>query len=176
MANEINNTIDMEDLIKLLSRLEVDYVNILGSYYDMFYSDEAKLVHIEYIDASGTLQSSDVPNRTMVLENMLSGNGSPEGSVIGHMCATYPDLTNGDLYVKMTTSELNYGWKKVVTVDYLDSWVIRKPGNPNGYQVAVLGTLYINTNDGSGWVKLTNAGNTGWVQVFGTGLDFANIS
>ena len=163
--------VDIEEIAQLLSRLEVNFSNILGNYFDIFYSDVAQDVTLEYYDEEGILQTIQVPNRAKYFTNIQSGNGSPEGNKTGNIGATYQDLENGKFYIKRTSFEDTEGWKELATVDDMNDLIIKASGIPEGYNTAPMGTIYVNLLDGSVWVKQTASGNTGWVKIFSD--DFA---
>ena len=163
--------VDIEEIAVLLSRLEVNFSNILSSYFDIFYNNVPQDVTLEYFPKEGgDLQTIQVPNRAKYFLNIKSGDGSPEGHVNGNVGAIYQDLTNGDFYIKYTPMERQDGWKKLATIDNLEGLIVKENGIPEGYNTAPKGTLYIDLTTGSLWIKQTSAGNTGWVEVFRTDL------
>lgn len=158
---DIINVPTYEQIETILSRLATNYSNIASVFYDVFYNTEAMDVTFKMFDESGVLQTYTIPNRAKDMQNMRSGEGSPEGVLTATMGVLYQDLYNGNLYIKETPSG-NEGWSQIATEDYLNELFLRGMGSPEGVVSAPKGVLYIDVNSASLYIKTTITGTFGW--------------
>jgi len=107
--------IDLTDFSNRLSQLLVNASSISSTYRDMFYSDVAQDITIQYYDVDGILQTTTVPNNAKNRQqNISSGAGSPEGSQVGTVGSFYVNTLNLDLFYKGSGVD-NTGWIKTLT-------------------------------------------------------------
>lgn len=90
--------------------------------------------------------------------DFYSGTGAPTFSP--HSGDFYLDISSGDIY-KFDGSS----WSVISTITGGggSSEVFTGSGSPEGVQVAVVKSLYIDPTAHQIWVKETGSGNTGWV-------------
>lgn len=162
-----------EKILKVLTKLATTYTNMASVFYDVFYNTEPKDVTFEMFNKEGELVEVTIPNRAKDLENLLSGEGSPEGSLEASVGVLYQDLLNGDLYIKETESG-NEGWNQFTTKAFLESVFIQGNGTPEGVVSAPKGLLYIDINDASLYIHTEENGNTGWELISATSGSFAD--
>lgn len=158
---DIINVPTYEQIETILSRLATNYSNMASVFYDVFYNTEAMDVTFKMFDESGVLQTYTIPNRAKDMQNVRSGEGSPEGILTATMGVLYQDLQNGTLYIKETPSG-NDGWSQIATEDYLNELFLRGMGSPEGVVSAPKGVLYIDVNSASLYIKTTITGTSGW--------------
>ena len=174
MADNIITVESYEQIATMLTKLATNYSNLASIFYDVFYNPSPAEVTFQMYDEQGVLQTYTIPNRAKDLENLLSGEGSPEGSVEGTLGVLYQDLSNGDVYIK-ETSEGSEGWSQLTTEVFLKSIFIQGNGSPEGNVSASKGVLYIDTNNASLYIKTTITGTTGWQMISATLGAFADI-
>lgn len=153
-----------EQIEVLLSKLATNYSNLASVFYDVFYNTTPMDVTFQMYNKEGVLQTYTIPNRAQDMKNMLSGNGTPEGSIEAAAGVTYQDLQNGDLYVKKT-ADGNEGWEEVATDDYLGTFLKQGNGSPEGNVVASRGVLYVDLINSTLYIKSTPTGSTGWTLI-----------
>lgn len=162
-----------EQIEVLLSKLATNYSNLASVFYDVFYNTTPMDVTLQMYDTAGVLQTYTIPNRAKDMKNMLSGNGNPEGSVEAGLGVIYQDLTNGNLYIKGTSSG-DEGWEELATEDYVGTFLRQGNGSPEGNYEATKGVLYIDLVNSVLYIKSTETGDTGWVLISASTSVLAN--
>lgn len=175
MADEIITVPTYEQIIKLLSRLATNYSNMASVFYDVFYSTKPDDVTFQMFNKEGELIDVTIPNRAKDLENLLSGEGDPEGAIEASVGVLYQDLLSGNLFIKETDSG-NEGWNQFATKTFLENLFIQGNGTPEGVVSAQKGILYIDTNNASLYIHTEDNGNTGWEMISATSGNFADIN
>lgn len=150
-----------EQIATILSKLATNYSNLASVFYNVFYSDIPADVTFKMYDESGVLQTYTIPNRAKDMQYILNGTGSPEGQVEASAGSLYQDLLDGEVFIK-ETQEGTEGWDKLVTSNYLSTYIIKGLGNPNGAVVAARGALYIDEPSAALYIKSSSTGNLGW--------------
>lgn len=150
-----------EQIAVLLSRLATNYSAIASIFEKVFYDTTPQDVTFQMFNEQGEIQTYTIPNRAKDRALILNGSGVPEGFVEGSVGVIYQDTDDGDLYIKETPSG-NEGWSLIVDKSYLDNFIIRGSGVPEGNVVAARGTLYLDTEASSLYIKTTMTGNDGW--------------
>ena len=150
-----------EQIAVLLSRLATDYSAIASIFEKVFYDTTPQDVTFKMFDESGNLVEYTIPNRAKDRALILNGSGVPEGNVEASVGAIYQDTNDGNMYIK-ETPDGNEGWSLIVDKSYLDNFIVRGSGVPEGNVVASRGTLYLDTEASSLYIKTTMTGNTGW--------------
>jgi hypothetical protein len=153
-----------EQIEVLLSKLATNYSNLASVFYDIFYNTTPMDVTFQMYNKEGVLQTYTIPNRAQDMKSMLSGNGTPEGSIEAAAGVTYQDLQNGDLYVKKT-ADGNEGWEQVATDDYLGTFLRQGNGSPEGNIIASRGVLYVDLINSTLYIKSTPTGSIGWTLI-----------
>ena len=138
-----------------LGILATNYSYMASVFYDVFYNPVPQYVEIKIYNDAGELVEYTIPNRAKDLENLLSGQGKPEGVVEASKGVLYQDLKNGDLYIK-ETPDGSEGWSEFATRNFLENIFIQGNGDPNGVVVAAKGILYIDVNYASLYIKTTD--------------------
>ena len=174
MADEIITVPTYEQIIKLLSRLATNYSNMASVFYKVFYDTVPQDVTFQMFNKEGELIDVTIPNRAKDLENLLSGEGDPEGAIEASVGVLYQDLLSGNLFIKETDSG-NEGWNQFATKTFLENLFIQGNGTPEGVVSAQKGILYIDTNNASLYIHTEDNGNTGWEMISATSGNFANI-
>lgn len=163
-----------EQIETILSKLATNYSNLAHVFYDVFYNTEPMDVTFQMFDEQGELKTYTIPNRAKDMQNIINGEGSPEGNVSGSMGVLYQDLANADLYIK-ETPDGNEGWIQFATENYLNDIFLRGSGSPEGAVVATRGVLYIDTNGANLYIKSTITGSTGWI-LLAMDVDASNLA
>lgn len=163
-----------EQIETILSKLATNYANLASVFYDVFYNEEPQDVSFQMFNESGELETYTIPNRAKDMQNIMNGEGNPEGSVSASMGVIYQDLENAKLFIKETPVG-NEGWSQVATQDYLNTIFLRGLGSPEGVVVASKGVLYVDANDASLYIKSTITGNTGWI-LLAIDVDVTNLA
>lgn len=163
-----------EQIETILSKLATNYSNLAILFYDIFYNTTPMDVTLQMYNESGDLQTYIIPNRAKDMRNILSGEGSPQGKVEAGKGVIYQDLTNGDVYVKLTALE-STGWTKFITNSELQNIVIQGIGSPENVKEAPRGTLYIDRTNAGLYIKTTETGTTGWSLISANTANLANI-
>jgi parallel beta-helix repeat protein len=119
-----------------------------------------------YVKESGTGNTGWIALETFS-DIILSGTGTPEGSVTAAVGAIYQRTDGGagtTLYVKESGAG-NTGW---VAMETFSSIILSGTGSPEGSVTAGVGAIYQRTDGGAGttfYVKESGAGNTGWIAI-----------
>lgn len=163
-----------EQIEVILSKLATNYANLASVFYDVFYNEEPQDVTFQMFNESGELETYTIPNRAKDMQNLMNGEGSPEGNISASMGILYQDLANAKLFIKETPTG-NEGWSQIATQEYLNSILLRGLGSPEGAVVAPKGVLYIDVNDASLYIKSTITGNTGWI-LLAIDVDVSNLA
>ena len=174
MADNIITVPTYEQIATILNKLALNYSYMASVFEQVFYDPTPAYVDIKIYDENGELVTYTIPNRAKDLENLLSGEGSPENYVEGGLGTLYQDLKNGDLYIK-ETPEGNEGWNQFATKNFLRNIFIQGNGDPNGVVTAPKGILYIDVNFASLYIKTSPSGNTGWELITATIGQFADV-
>ena len=153
-----------EQIETILSKLATNYSNMAIIFYDIFYNTEPKDVTFQMYDEAGILQTYTIPNRAKDMSNILNGDGSPQGVIGATKGTIYQDLTNGSLYIKLTSSG-NTGWTEFVTNQELHNIIVEGIGSPEEIVMADKGVLYVDKANSGLYIKTTTEGNTGWVLI-----------
>lgn len=157
------NVATYEQILTILTQLATNYTNLFDVYYRMFYSQTPEDLVIQLYDEAGNLNAIEVPNRAKDRLYILNGNGDPNNITSGSKGSIYQDLENGNFYLNLNGTV--DGWTKIVTRTDLDNIIIQGGTNPEGVITATRGTLYSDTQNGVLYIKTTEVGNTGWINV-----------
>ena len=178
-------TPDLNQIAVVMTQLQHNYSQLAQNWFNVFYNPNPMDVNVSFFDELGNLITYTVPNRAKDFRNILNGEGSPEGLVVGMMGYIYQDITNGEAYIKKTASG-NTGWVKFANKEEVDSIVTKGTGSPEGSVVGTVGSLYIDTyipegetTGGKMYLKTTPTGNTGWIEAFSSDTatkDFVNTA
>ena len=153
-----------EQIETMLTKLATNYSNLAILFYDIFYNPTPLEVTFQMYDESGVLQTYTIPNRAKDNNNVLNGDGSPQGSIEAGKGVIYQDLANGDLYIKLTATG-NTGWTKFVTNSVLQDMILEGIGSPENVVMAAKGTLYIDRTNAALYMKTLVEGNIGWALI-----------
>lgn len=164
MADNVITVPTYEQIETILTKLATDYCNLAAVFYDVFYNTTPMDVTFKMYGEDGILQTYTIPNRAKDMAHLLNGEGSPEGNIYGSLGDIYQDLANGVLYIK-ETPDGNEGWSAFATQDYLETFILKGVGSPEGNIVANKGALYVDENSAGLYIKSTVTGNTGWVLI-----------
>ena len=164
------NVATYEQILTILTQLATNYTNLFDVYYRMFYSQTPEDLVIQLYDEAGNLNAIEVPNRAKDRLYILNGNGDPNNITSGNKGSIYQDLTNGDFYLNINGTI--DGWTRIVTRTDLNEIIIQGGTNPEGVITSTRGTLYSDTQNGILYIKTTQGGNTGWINV---SADLENI-
>lgn len=161
---------DLNQIAVVMSRLQHNYSQLAKNWFDIFYNPTPMDVTVTFFDELGQLDTFKLKNRAKDFQNVLSGEGEPEGSVPANVGVVYQDLLNGDVYVKKSGNG-NTGWLMLMPSSELANFLKRGSYNPEGNETGPVGMLFIDTtvnpSTGTGgliYIKTTPTGNTGWVQ------------
>lgn len=161
--------IDLANVVDMLSKLQFCYSSLAKSWYDVFYNSEPKDVQVEFYDTEGEAHTYIVPNRAKDKSYITNGAGSPEGSVPGKIGSLYLNTATGAAYIKSSDDGGTSGWVKLVGTNsednVLDTLISRGSGSPEGVLVGFIGQVYIDTDDGSMYIKRTSTSTSGWYRV-----------
>jgi hypothetical protein len=163
-----------EQIATLLAKLAYNYSSLASVFEKVFYDKIPDDVEISIYNEAGELVTYTIDNIAKVLQNILSGDVTPEGNVEGTKGSLYQDLTNGDLYIKETPSGKE-GWNQITTNTYLRNIFIQGNGDPNGNVVAERGILYIDTSSAVLYIKTAVSGNEGWEQISASIAAYADV-
>lgn len=163
-----------DQIATILSQLATNYSNLYSDYFNLFYSNIPADVSIQYYDDAGTLRTITIPNRAKDREYILNGEGNPEGNISALIGSIYQDLVNGEVYIKQLASGNKEGWIKIVTEASLKESLISGSGDPSNEVVAPKGTLYIDKDNASLYIKSTPTGNIGWKEISADTSTLAN--
>lgn len=153
-----------EQIEAILSKLATNYSNLAILFYDIFYNTTPTDVTFQMYNEEGVLETFVIPNRAKDMANILNGEGSPEGNIEAGKGVLYQDLSNGDLYIKLTATS-NIGWTKFVTNYEMSSTLIEGIESPEGVVFANKGTLYVDKLNASLYIKAEDESNVGWVLI-----------
>ena len=153
-----------EQIETILTQLATNYSNLAILFYDIFYNPTPMEVTFQMYDESGVLQTYVIPNRAKDNNNILNGEGSPQGNIEAGKGVIYQDLANGDLYIKITSLG-STGWTKFITNDVLQELILEGVGSPENVLIASKGTLYIDRTNAALYIKTLSEGNTGWSMI-----------
>ena len=152
-----------EQILTILSQLAENYSNFFDVYYEMFYSTVPSDVVLKVYDENGQQQTITLPNRAKDQAYMLNGEGSPNGVLTAHKGSIYQDLLNGTFYLNIDGSVS--GWTQIISKSELDKIIISGSVHPEGNITASKGTLFTDKQNGVLYIKTTETGNTGWLNV-----------
>lgn len=148
-------------VIALLQMLFTNLNQVDAIYYDLFINPIPMDVTLERYDENGTLKTIIIPNRAKDKLNMLSGVGSPEGSVEGNMGTLYFDTRGRELYYKSTATSL-YGWSKILSaINFREGIDFLKPDGEG------FGLQNLNGTNITGGVVQPSVGGTGSTGITG---------
>lgn len=157
-----------EKIETILSKLATNYSNIALSFYDIFYNTTPMEVTLQMYDEAGVLRTYTIPNRAMDMQNILSGEGSPNGNedyANFSKGSLYQDLQNGELYIKRTPEGVDEGWDPFINQEDLDELISVGVGKPENVVTATRGSLYVDKSNSQLYIKTTDVGNTGWTLI-----------
>jgi hypothetical protein len=174
-----------EQIEVMLTKLATNYSNLAILFYDIFYNTTPMDVTFQMFDESGLLHTYTIPNRAKDMNNILNSDsaevsGSPEGQVEAGRGVIFQDLTNGDLYIKKTSSG-SVGWTKFLTSNELQKLIMTGVVSPEGSIAAAKGTLYVDRTNATLYMKVSASGSEGWEKIsvntegFVTRDDFTNL-
>lgn len=154
--------IELTDVVDALSRLQLNYTSLAEQFYNIFFNPTPMYVTLVFIDENGEEVEVTIPNRAKDQKYVTNGEGSPLGnsSDIGTI---YQDITTGEVYVKY--GDESDEWTLIISKNELDSIIRQIQGSPEGAEVAPIGTLCVDTQNGWMYMKRTSSGNTGWVRI-----------
>ena len=162
-----------EQILTILTQLAQNYTNLFDVYYEMFYDQNPQDVVLKIYDKNGQQQSISLPNRAKDKAYILNGEGNPNSVVTANRGSIYQDLTNGTLYIN--TDGTVEGWVKLVSSADLSQIIMQGYADPEGNVTAGRGVLYTDTRRGMLYIKTTETGNTGWINVSAAFEDLANV-
>lgn len=170
------NAATFEQIEDILSRLATNYSNMADLLFNIFYNQEPGDYQLQMFDKAGVLQTYTIPNRAKDRAHLLNGEGNPEGNVLGNVGDLYQDLQSGELYIKQTPNS-TAGWLRILDKDDLEELIIQGSGSPEEVVSAKKGTLYIDSDSVTIYIKTTTTGTFGWVALGGgTAGGVANTS
>lgn len=170
------NAATFEQIEDILSRLATNYSNMADLFYNVFYNQEPGDYQLQMFDKAGNIQTYTIPNRAKDRAHLLNGEGNPEGNVLGNVGDFYQDLQSGKLYIKQTPNSTS-GWLRILDKDDLEELIIQGSGSPEEVVSAKKGTLYIDSDSATIYIKTTTTGTFGWVAIGGgTAEGVANTS
>lgn len=162
-----------EQIETILTKLATNYSNLAIVFYDIFYNTTPMDVTLQMYDEEGVLQTYTIPNRAKDMSNILNGEGSPEGNIEAGKGIIYQDLSNGKLYIKVTSSG-ETGWTNFVTNSELQDILIEGVGSPEGVVIADKGALYVDRANAALYIKTQDESNTGWLLISANTASLAN--
>lgn len=157
-------TIELADVVESISRLQLNYTSLADQFYNIFFNPEPMNVTIVFKDENGEELEVTIPNRAKDQKFIMNGEGSPIVNNVSAAIGTiYQDTVNGELYIKY--NEGSADWTCIVTANAMKSILRQGKGSPEGAEVASLGVIYVDTQNGYMYMKRTSTGNTGWVRI-----------
>ena len=161
-----------QQILTILTQLATNYTSLFTDYYNMFYNETPMDITLKIYDAEGNLIPDQdgtapivVPNRAKDRTYLLNGTGEPENFVTASRGATYQDLTNGRVYIKLAGDGTANGWSPIITQANVDDYVLQGEGSPEGIVESSRGIVYVDILNALIYIKTTPTGNTGWVGV-----------
>lgn len=130
--------ISLNELIDMLSELFTNLNNLDKTYYDMFYNQTPMDITLERYDENGVLHTYEIPNRAKDRDNIIIGEGNPEGEIPASMGKLYMDTITKYLYYKTEgtiDAPTSTGWITILTSESIGNLYQSKSekGQPNGY-------------------------------------------
>lgn len=156
--------IELTDIVDALSRLQLNYTSLAEQFYNIFFNPTPMNVTLVFIDKDGEEVEITIPNRAKDQKYITNGEGSPIQNLVSADAGTiYQDITNGEVYVKY--GDDSDEWTLLISRNELNSVIRQVQGSPEGAEVASIGTLCVDTQNGFMYMKRTTSGNTGWVRI-----------
>ena len=156
--------IELTDIVDALSRLQLNYTSLAEQFYNIFFNPVPMNVTLVFIDKEGEEVEVTIPNRAKDQKYIINGEGSPVQTLTSADIGTiYQDILNGEVYVKY--GDDSDEWTLLISKNELDSIIRQVQGSPEGSEIAPIGTLCVDTQNGYMYMKRTSSGNTGWVRI-----------
>ena len=156
--------IELTDIVDALSRLQLNYTSLAEQFYNIFFNPTPMNVSLVFIDKNGEEIEVTIPNRAKDQKYIINGEGSPvQNALAADIGTIYQDIVNGNIYVKY--GDDSDEWTTLISKNELSSIIRQVQGSPEGAEVASIGTLCIDTQNGFMYMKRTTSGNTGWVRI-----------
>ena len=152
-----------EQILKILSQLAENYSNFFDVYYEMFFSPTPSNVVLKVYDENGQQQTITLPNRAKDRSYIFNGEGNPNGALTSPKGSIYQDTLNGAFYLNVDGT-VN-GWSQIISNSTLDEIIMSGGTSPEGNITASKGTLYTDKQNGVLYIKTTETGNEGWLDV-----------
>lgn len=156
--------VELTDVVDAISRLQLNYTSLVKQFYDIFFNPTPMYVTITFVDKDGEEVEVTIPNRAKDQKYVTNGEGSPILNPVASDVGTiYQDVVNGEVYIKY--GEGANEWTLLISKNTLNSIIRQVQGSPEGSEVASLGTICVDTQNGWLYMKRTSTGNTGWVRI-----------
>ncbi len=155
--------IELTDVVDALSRLQLNYTSLVEKFYDIFFNPQPMYVTLVFKDETGNELEVTIPNRAKDQKYITNGEGSPVDNVSADIGTIYQDITTGEVYAKY--GEKSDEWTLLISKNQLDSIIRHVQGSPEGSEVASLGVICVDIQNGWMYMKRTSTGNTGWVRI-----------
>lgn len=156
--------VELTDVVEAISRLQLNYTSLVKQFYDIFFNPTPMYVTLTFRDKEGEEVEVTIPNRAKDQKYVTNGEGSPIANLIASDKGTlYQDVTNGEVYIKYGSNADE--WTLLISKNELNSIIRQVQGSPEGSEVAPLGVLCVDTQNGWLYMKRTSTGNTGWVRI-----------
>lgn len=161
MTIDVSQIKTLQDVINVLSVVCFNMNEIERTYYDMFINPVPTDVTLQRYDDQGVLQKIVLPNRAKDHQDVLTGEGSPEGIIEAAAGRLYLDTASQDLYYKSIGVDA-YGWLKIYsTLNLSPNTDFLKPDG-DGSQLTNL-----NMSHASSGVLAVDRGGTGNMGITG---------
>ena len=125
--SSINDYVIIENLTELLTNT----VNMTSVFYDVFLNPTPMDIELEQYNDENELVTVVFPNRAKDRILTKFGEGSPEGVVVAVMGTMYIDISNSEVYIKVSGND-EYGWMPISSEENIIP-IIRKYLIDNGY-------------------------------------------
>ena len=124
-------SIDIDVLLENVVELLTNTVNMTAKFYDIFLNPTPMDIELEQYNDQNELITVVFPNRAKDRILTKFGEGSPEGVVVAVMGTMYIDISNSEVYIKVSGDD-EYGWIPVSSEENIIP-IIRKYLIDNGY-------------------------------------------
>ena len=138
---------DIDVILQNIVELLTNSVNMTSKFYDIFLNPTPMDIELEQYNDQNELVTVVFPNRAKDRVLTKFGEGSPEGVVVAVMGTMYIDITNSEVYIKVSGDD-EYGWIPVSSEENIIP-IIRKYLIDNGYVTVdyLIEHGYITVND-----------------------------
>ena len=144
--------IELTDIVDALSRLQLNYTSLAEQFYNIFFNPVPMNVTLVFIDKEGEEVEVTIPNRAKDQKYIINGEGSPVQTLTSADIGTiYQDILNGEVYVKY--GDDSDEWTLLISKNELDSIIRQVQGSPEGSEIAPIGTLCVDTQNGYMYMK-----------------------